>query len=1271
MNQDDELISGTDKTFEYIFETIIDGVCVIDTETMKFSLVNQAMCQMLGYSSEELRNISIYDFPTKASLPHIEIFFSQLLNKKIDQIKDIPILTKNGKLLYTDIAASPMQYNSRPHLVATFTNITDRREAENELQRKEELLRTTLNTTADGILLVDNNDKIVNINKRLIEMWKVPEHILDSGDDKMLLRFVTDQVADPTEFIKKVKYLYDTDMESFDEILFKDGRTFERYSSPLISEEIKFGRVWDFKDITARKHAEEELHKNEAIMKTLFDVAPVGIALLVDRVHIKINSTLSKLTGYTPEEILGHSTEMMYFTKEEFDRTSTMVYPEVKEKGFCMIETILRRKDGSVFNALLCIRSIDPNDMSAGVVVISLDITDRKRIEEALKESEEKYRTLVDNMQDAAYRCDLNGNLVFVSPSAAKMLGCHSPESMIGLNIGNDFYYHPEEREELTKILKKNSKVTHYDVTLKRIDTGEPVLVSTNSQFYRDKEGNIVGIEGIFNDITERKKAEQALRESEEKYHSLVDNMQDAAYRSDLNGILIYVTPSAARILGYSSVDEILGLNIAKDLYYSPEEREKTLRIMKEQGKLTHFEVTLKRKDGLPVIISTNSQFYRDKDGKIIGIEGVYSDITDRKKAEDALKKSEALFSGIFQASPAGILVLVNRVPWKINRSFCRMSGYSEEELLGHSTRLFYFNDEEFNRVGLAYKQMDSEGLSMVESRFRRKDGSVLNVLVCLSHINPDDQEEGDIAVTLDITDLKQVEFSLKKSESFLSKIFDVSPVGITLLADRTFIKVNNYICRMSGYSEQELLGQNTRIFYSNDEDHKIIDELYEQMEKEGISIKESRIKHKNGMILDTILSLSPFDIINKTAGAALTILDITEQKKIETERIHLEEMLLHSQKLESLGRLAGGIAHDFNNILTAIMGNTEMAMHQLDPSCKPYSRLAVVKNATEGAANLTRQLLAFSRKQIIEPKIIKLDYLIERVYKMITTLIGENIKLHIIPCKKISPIKADPGQIEQVVINLAANARDAMPDGGELTIETSDVYLDEKYSLVHPNVLPGYYVMIAVTDTGTGMNNDTLEHIFEPFFTTKTTGRGTGLGLATVYGIVKQNGGTIEVYSEISQGTVFKVYFPVSSQPPNDSPEIQEASVMPAGTETILIAEDKDEVLEFCHDILVRLGYKVLTAGSGEEALSISENYQDIIHLFMTDIILPGMNGRAAAEKLSDLRPGIKILYNSGYTAEVIDKQGILEKGINFLSKPFTSQKLAAKIRELLDRKA
>jgi len=395
---------------------------------------------------------------------------------------------------------------------------------------------------------------------------------------------------------------------------------------------------------------------------------------------------------------------------------------------------------------------------------------------------------------------------------------------------------------------------------------------------------------------------------------------------------------------------------------------------------------------------------------------------------------------------------------------------------------------------------------------------------------------------------------------------------------------------------------------------------------------------------------------------------EIRERVRSDEEKSRLEAQLMQAQRMESIGRLAGGIAHDFNNLLTAILGNTTLVMQKLPPEEREHERLAVVMKAAQSAAELTRQLLAFSRKQIIEPRLLDPAAEIGKMRGLLARLIGEDVELVINAEPGRAVIKADPGQLEQILFNLIVNARDAMPDGGRLSLDVSGSVLDENYAATHPYCVPGEHVMISVSDTGQGMSPEVQQHLFEPFFTTKPKGKGTGLGLATVYGAVKQNGGAIEVYSEVGLGTTFKIYFPRLK---SESPEtVQPAGGdhIPRGSETILLVEDSPLVLSFAHELLDRLGYHVVAARNGEEALAIAGDCGRI-DLLLTDVIMPGMNGRMLADRLSRSCPGLRVLYASGYTSNVIVHHGVLEEGINFINKPYSEQALARKIREVLGK--
>jgi signal transduction histidine kinase len=397
-------------------------------------------------------------------------------------------------------------------------------------------------------------------------------------------------------------------------------------------------------------------------------------------------------------------------------------------------------------------------------------------------------------------------------------------------------------------------------------------------------------------------------------------------------------------------------------------------------------------------------------------------------------------------------------------------------------------------------------------------------------------------------------------------------------------------------------------------------------------------------------------------------IIDVTERVQAEAQNLKLQEQLQQAMKMEAVGRLAGGIAHDFNNLLTAIIGNTELTNTELASKDTVLEALTEIRKAADSAAALTRQLLAFSRKQLIEPRVLDANELVTSLQKMLTRLIGEDIELKTSLGRMPCVAKIDPGQFEQILVNLAVNARDAMPFGGTMTIETAEVELDAAYCARHEPSQPGHYVMIAVSDTGHGMPDEVRAHLFEPFFTTKDQGKGTGLGLATIFGAVKQAGGSIDVYSERGHGTTFKIYLPRAENSTLASNASTREPDVPCGNETILLVEDQEVVRRLAFKILKRLGYKVLQADNGATALHLVENHPHTIHVLLTDVVMPGMSGPELAERSRALRPDMQVLYTSGYTENAISHHGVLDSGVNFIAKPYVPATLAQKLRLLLD---
>jgi two-component system, cell cycle sensor histidine kinase and response regulator CckA len=555
---------------------------------------------------------------------------------------------------------------------------------------------------------------------------------------------------------------------------------------------------------------------------------------------------------------------------------------------------------------------------------------------------------------------------------------------------------------------------------------------------------------------------------------------------------------------------------------------------------------------------------------------------------------------------------------------------------------------DEVGRLGVAFNAMSAE----IEDGRHRLEAQIADRTRALDALQSTEAER------------QRAVAAVVEGERAYRSTFDEAPVGIAHThVDGHWLRVNRRFCDLLGYTHDELMSSDPATLVHPDEvaqDAATRATLLASTVERHLTVR--RYRRKNGDYLSANLTLS---LHRSEAGEPRYFIAIIEDL---SERRALEEQLRQAQKMEAVGRLAGGVAHDFNNLLTAILGYANFVLEDLDESHPVLRDIEEIRKAGESAASLTRQLLAFSRRQVLQPQIVDLNAIVQKMDGLLHRIIGEDIQLSSHLAESLDPVNVDPGQVEQIVMNLAVNARDAMSRGGLLTIETSNVTLDESYVAKHPGATVGPHVMLAVSDNGPGMTPETMAQVFEPFFTTKPRGEGTGLGLATVYGIVKQSGGSIWVYSEIGRGSTFKVYFPradgeqhrVSAPPPVALPK--------GGGETILVAEDQTEVRALARMILARHGYTVLEARSGVEALRLFREYPAPIHLLLTDVIMPNMSGRELVREVEKIHPGTRVLYASGYTDEAIERHGMLEPGLAFLQKPFTPRSLLQKVREVLD---
>ena len=644
--------------------------------------------------------------------------------------------------------------------------------------------------------------------------------------------------------------------------------------------------------------------------------------------------------------------------------------------------------------------------------------------------------------------------------------------------------------------------------------------------------------------------------------------------------------------------------------------------------------------------------------------ERLRGEVTERQRAEAVSRQSEASFRLLFANNPQPMWVydLETLRFLEVNEAAVAHYGYSRDEFL--SMRITDIRPpEDLSRLleNLAGERPTLQGSS--PWRHRLRDGRIIDVDIS-SHTLDFAGRRAALVVAADITQRHQAEAALRQSEEQFRGAFDHSGIGMALQrTDGRYLRVNRALCEMLGYAEDELLATTYRALTPPEEIAADLEEDRRMLSGEYVFYqREKRYVHRRGHVVWVLVGVS---LVRDARGHPAYFL---VQSQDVSQRKALEAQLRQTQKVEAIGKLAGGVAHDFNNLLTVIIGRCQLVLGRLEPNSPLRRHVNLIDQTAVRAGRLTRQLLAFSRKQILQPTVLELDVLVGAMTEMFRRLIGEDIELITVPGQALGHVQADPAQLEQVILNLVVNARDAMPRGGRLILETANVELDETYARRHVGARPGSYVMLAVTDTGVGMDAATQSHLFEPFFTTKGPGQGTGLGLATVYGIVKQSGGSVWVYSELGRGTTVKVYLPRVPDAVSPRAPAPAAAEPPRGRETVLLVEDDESVRNLAREILEARGYTVLEAGHGADALLRGEGHPGLIHLLVTDVVMPAMSGRELAERLTAVRPAMRVLYMSGYTDDAIVNQGVLEPGMALLQKPFTPDALAWKVREVLD---
>jgi PAS domain S-box-containing protein len=787
------------------------------------------------------------------------------------------------------------------------------------------------------------------------------------------------------------------------------------------------------------------------------------------------------------------------------------------------------------------------------------------------------------------------------------------------------------------------------------------------------------------------KLTQDALRESDEKYRRIIENSVVGFFQSTPEGRFLHVNPAFARMVHYESPEDFVSsiTDIAMQYYANPEDREKYKALMVEKGHVENFQFKVRCKDGSEIWVSNSTWAYFDENGEITSYEGLVVDVTEQKRAEEALRASERRLGQIIEFLPDATFAIDihgNVTIW--NRAMELLTGIKASDILGKGDYLyavpFYGKPRPvlIDMVITEDREMASSYVSFYEEGDRLISETYLDNFMgggptwlwntASPLYNPKEQIVGAIESIRDITKRKWAEEALRKSEEKYRELVAALPQAVFESDTNGCVRyVNDITYEMFGYDSSKFSPGKyniTEMIAPEDRERMQLD-VKNILSTGKSSSPEYLALRKDGSKFP--VQVYPTRIMHEgiPAGIRGIILDISEHKRAEEEREKLQSQLIQAQKMESVGRLAGGVAHDFNNMLGIILGHTEMILDALDPGQPLYSNLTEIQQAAERSVELTKQLLAFARKQTITPRVLDLNETVESILKMLRRLIGEDIDLVWQPGKNLWPIKMDSTQIDQILANLCSNARDAISDVGEITIETKNIVLqDDDCIEPSPWLVPGEYVLLTVSDDGMGIKKKDLENIFDPFFTTKEVGKGTGLGLPMVYGIVKQNSGFINVYSEVGEGTICRIYLPRHVEEPEAQAEPLEADTITGGDETVLLVEDEPILLKMGKAMLEKLGYRVLSAVSPTQAIKLAEKYPHDIDLLITDIVMPGMNGRDMAARIKALYPKLKCLFMSGYTANVVAHRGVLEEGLHFMQKPFSMEALAKKTRETLE---
>ena len=1292
----EEALGESEERFRNAFENANIGMCLVDLE-MRLIRVNPQMADMFGYTQGEMEGRSVNDFTHPEDRGVSPDFIHRAASGETNNAQFIKrYYHKQGHVLWGQVSSSLVRDTSgKPlYFISHVQDITEPKRIEETLRRSEEHFRALSENSSDVVIVVDKKGIITYVSPSIERVmgYKPEELIGESGFNFIALADLPRAVID----FGKAILINESIIPNAFRVRHKDGseRILEGVGRSLFDNPAIAGFVMNVRDVTERKRDGEALRESEAHYRLLAENVTDVIWVMDMNLRLTyVSPSNIHLTGYTPEEVMVRSLREI-LTPDSFEKAMQVITEEIARcasgqdgpQRSRTLEVEEVAKDGTLVPVEVIATFLrDPAGRPTAVLGVSRDITARKRAEEALRASEAMSQAVLEHSPVGISIRDQAGALLQVNEAWKKIWAISDAEIQqnekwsAGRSWKERCPYLGDSGQDVDRLFTPECGVSILYLPELKIPEPRPGAAQCISMYLyalRNQDGRVEKVVTLTQDITERQRVETALQDSEEKYRLVVEHASDAILVAQ-DGMMKFVNPKVQEITGYSE-GEVTSRPFPEFIH--PEDRQMVVERHQRrlQGKpvppVYPFRIVTKAGEDCWVEIRAVVISWKGKPATL----NFLTDITERRKAEEALRKNEAKYRELVENANSIILRRDSEGRITFFNEFAqRFFGFREEEILGRNVVGTIVPEKESSGRDLAQMIRD---ISRHPERYATNENeNVLRngerVWVAWTNkpiLDPDGKLAEILCIGNDITERKRAEERLAESEvKYRTLVEGMSEAVMQVDNDDRVQFVNPQFCQMIGYREDELLGRVGYEIYFDPEEQELIRRKNRLRLEKASDAYETRMRKKTGEEVLVRISGSPVtDAQGNVVGSIGVITDITERKLLEAE-------FLQAQKMEALGRLAGGVAHDFNNLLTSIMGYSDLLAKKLaedDPS-GPLRRYAdIILSSANRAANLTQQLLSLSRRHAVQMRVLDLNEVVAGVERILRGLIREDMELTIHVEGALGRVKADSVQIEQVLMNLAVNALDAMPRGGRLSIRTANVVLDKSYARRRREVAPGPYVMIAVSDTGHGMDAEVQSHLFEPFFTTKEKGKGTGLGLSTAYGIVQQMGGHIEVESALGKGSAFKIYLPRTEEPPaplaspQPRPPGPVEAELPRGVETVLLAEDEETVRSFAREVLQGAGYTVLEAGDGEEALRVAGSFTGPIHLLLTDVIMPRLGGPELARRLQPLHPDMRVLFMSGYTDGDISSYGGLGTETSLLQKPFQPLVLARRVREVLE---